>query len=540
MKIFNKIFLGFLFLPLIAWSQPASKIENQTKAILKKLSLKQKIGQMLVVAVPEEKINSTTKKIIKQYLPGGVIFFGYNLSTNPKKTKNYIKQLQKLSLKNSQIPLFISIDQEGGRVKRIGKGTTQFPGNMALGVTNNRKLTYQAAKIVAIQLRKLGVNMNLAPVLDINNNPDNPVINTRSFGSDPQIVAQLGVAYINGLQDGKCLAVGKHFPGHGNTNQDSHQTLPMVSFDLARLNKIELLPFKKAIKEGVSAIMTAHIAYPLIHAKNPKLPATCSKLFLTDILQKKIGFKGLIITDDLEMKAISKDDVGQAALKSVLAGSDLLLLSSFSQNTSKIIATLKEGVKNKKLSLERIDSSVKKIITAKLEYKILSLAKNKIRLSSPNYSFKDLKILAEADKINQKISSEAIYFHGPSKKLALSPKIIVTSNSILQKNLKIDKNLSLARSLKKIKNKKALIFYHLNSTNPKKINTLIHLSQKEKLNLVLISTDNPFPVVKVAKKYKGISLLITFSNTDESFKQLARVLNGEIRPKTKINLDLGF
>lgn len=224
--------------------------------VVEKMTIEQKIGQMLMPAVPGSKIGTASRNIVKDFMPGGIILFGFNLE-NRQQTARFIEELQAASMQHSGIPLYISIDQEGGRVKRIRDGVTQFPGNLAFGVADDKKLMYTAARVTGLQLRLMGVNMNLAPVLDVNNNPLNPVINLRSFGSEPEIVSRMGVSYIKGLQDGRCIAVGKHFPGHGDTDRDSHHTLPVISYDMKRLKKVELAPFRKAIDAGVEGIMTA-------------------------------------------------------------------------------------------------------------------------------------------------------------------------------------------------------------------------------------------------------------------------------------------
>jgi len=227
------------------------------------------------------------KSLIEKYNPADHTF-GFNIS-NKNDTARFINDMQKSPWILQAFP-FHFYRPGGRRVFRILDGITQFPGAMATGAADDKDLTYKAAMALGMQLRLMGVNMNLTPVLDVNNNPNNPVINTRSFGSNPLSVAYLGVAYILGLQRAMCIAVGKHFPGHGDTNDDSHFTLPVISYNLDRLRSIEFLPFIEAIKNGVECIMTAHIAYPSIMQN--KEPATVSKLFLTDILRTEMKFEG--------------------------------------------------------------------------------------------------------------------------------------------------------------------------------------------------------------------------------------------------------
>ena len=202
--------------------------QKNVQNIVKNMSIEEKIGQLLMIGVPGTAINKSSRELIASYRPGGLILFGYNYRTT-EQLKKLNNSLQNYASGKKSLPMFISIDQEGGRVRRItGQGVTQFPGNMAAGSANDPLLTYRWARILGIQLRRLGVNMNLAPDVDVNNNPDNPVINTRSFGSDPEIVARHGRAYVKGLQKGGVMAVAKHFPGHGDTSADSHKTLPVI------------------------------------------------------------------------------------------------------------------------------------------------------------------------------------------------------------------------------------------------------------------------------------------------------------------------
>ncbi|TFH42525.1 MAG: glycoside hydrolase family 3 protein, partial [Chrysiogenales bacterium] len=185
------------------------RYDGEALLISRMMDLDRKIGQMIMVAIPGSEMSRDTERILERYKPGGVILFGYNLSSF-ESNRRFIASMQESSMRHSGVPLFVSIDQEGGRVVRIVSGITQFPGTMAAGVAGNARLAYHWGRALGLQLRDTGVNMNLAPVLDVNNNPRNPVINTRSFGPDPRLVAKLGAAYIKGLQESRCIAVGKH------------------------------------------------------------------------------------------------------------------------------------------------------------------------------------------------------------------------------------------------------------------------------------------------------------------------------------------
>lgn len=336
------------------------------KEMLSSLSLKEKVGQLFHIGIPKAELNEATIWQINEIKPGGIIYFSRNIQ-NPGQLKNLSLKLQQLS----SIPLFISTDQEGGAVMRLVDGVTVFPGNMALGATRSATLSYQAGRITGEELYLLGINMNLAPVLDVNNNPNNPVIGLRSFGEDPNLVSELGSALVLGLQDAMVIATGKHFPGHGDTNQDSHLNLPVVAHPLARLHEVELMPFKSAIQKGLRAIMTAHVVFPAIEP-DPTTPATLSKKVLTGLLREELGFDGLILTDCMEMKAIS-DTYGtkEGAIRTIIAGADMILISHTPKLQLEAYYGLLNAVETNRITEERLDESVLRILQAKIDYGII-------------------------------------------------------------------------------------------------------------------------------------------------------------------------
>lgn len=543
------------FLIIMTMSVPGAcfKKDKEAAEIVKGMTLEQKIGQMLMVGVPGKSIAEGAEKIIEKYMPGSVIFFGYNLD-GESEIKKFTEDLQKASLRFSGIPLFISIDQEGGRVRRIQDGVTLFPGNMAFGVVNDEDLVYDAARVLGIQLRRLGVNMNLAPVLDVNNNPHNPVINTRAFGSRSDVVSDMGKAYIEGIQSSMCIAVGKHFPGHGDTDKDSHITLPVIPYNMKRLEKIEFPPFEEAIDADVECIMTAHIAYPGIIKDDS--PATISEKFLTEILRKEMDFEGVIITDDLEMDAISEMmTMGEAAVKSVLAGTDIVLISTHGGNIEKVFTSLKNAVKEGRVSAERIDKSVRRLVELKLRYKIMKYEENKISAGKIEYNERDLDFLKKAGDINKRASREALYFYrggGPGLVLVNDDKyrkFMVTDNdSLIDEVNGIERcsvfksNNSFLEFLKSFNDKKnggskSILFYHVIGIDAKQVNRIVKAAGEKGIKIILLCTGDPFPLGKL----KVIPpALISFSSTDESVRQMAACLRGEFTPVTEINVDLGF
>lgn len=325
------------------------------------MTLEEKIGQLLICGFDGLKPSDEIKGLIKDYHIGGVILFSRNIK-DPVQTAKLCSSLQKIS----KTPLFICIDQEGGKVSRLPKPFTQFAGNAAIGKSNSVKLAYSFGEITAKELKAVGINMDFAPVLDVNTNPDNPVINERAFSDNPNSVSRFGLAVIAGLQDNGAIACCKHFPGHGDTSLDSHYQLPVVEHGIERLKEIELLPFKHAAENDVAAIMTAHVLYKGL---DEKYPATLSKKIIHNLLRKEIGFNGLVITDDLEMKAISDNySVGEAAIGALSAGADIILVCKEHRKQKDAFEAILKSVKDNIISEKRIDESIERITAVKKRY----------------------------------------------------------------------------------------------------------------------------------------------------------------------------
>ncbi|HLR92520.1 MAG TPA: glycoside hydrolase family 3 protein, partial [Atopostipes sp.] len=228
------------------------------------LNIKQKIGQLFVVGFPGKELTVELKQMIHEYHIGGVILFAHNIGS-PDEVLNLTTSLQKEAKQAGyKYPMLIAIDEENGTVKRLGEGAGEYPGAMALSATNHSEYAYEVGKATGDDLYQLGINWNFAPVLDVNNNPSNPVIGVRSFGETPEMVSEFGIEFMRGLQNAGVATAVKHFPGHGDTNTDSHYALPKINHDIERLHKVELVPFKKAIEKGADSIMTAHIVFPAL------------------------------------------------------------------------------------------------------------------------------------------------------------------------------------------------------------------------------------------------------------------------------------
>lgn len=367
---------------------------------LSKLTLEEKIGQLFICGfhslTPDEQI----KTLIEEYHLGGVVYFRRNVDS-ASQLADLSHNLQVLNKPLSEIPLFIAIDQEGGMVSRIDhEGVSRIPGNMSLGAADDLELTAAAAALGAEELNKLGINLNFAPVVDVNNNPVNPVIGVRSFGENPELVAAHGAAAIKGYQDKGVSATAKHFPGHGDTAVDTHLGLAVVPHDKSRLEQVELLPFRKAIEIDVDMIMTAHVIFPAFESE--EIPATLSHGVLTKLLREEMGYEGLIVTDCLEMHAISKSiGIPEGAVKALEAGADLILVSHTQKDQVAAFKAVLAAVESGRLTEERIDASLKRILALK-EKRIAQVSDQAPEITVP------LTPAEESERILRQIAEKSI------------------------------------------------------------------------------------------------------------------------------------
>lgn len=345
--------------------KPADDVEK----LLSDMTLEEKIGQMFFITSRFDKdgkrqlnMDEELEKILTSYKPGGFIFFEQNLD-NISQTVSFIEDIQK----TADIPMFIAIDEEGGIVSRLDDAealhSTLMPEAYTIGMTGNEKYAYEVSKAIAEEVKSLGFNVNFAPVADVFSNPKNTVIGKRAFSSDAKIASKMVAEAIKGAYDAGVIPCIKHFPGHGDTLQDSHTGIAVVENDLQRLREVEFLPFRAGIDAGVDFVMTAHVLTPKI--TDDGLPATLSGTMLNDILRNELGFEGIIITDGLEMNAISavypEDEVVVMAIE---AGVDMLLLPvDFPDAFDAVLSAVKDG----RISEDRIDQSVRRILNVKLK-----------------------------------------------------------------------------------------------------------------------------------------------------------------------------
>lgn len=349
------------------------------------MSLDEKIGQLVVSGFYGTSLDENILKLIKEDKISGVILFNRNVKDS--NTLLSLNNSLKESNKNNKLPLFISVDEEGGLVTRMPKDIKRLPTNKYIGSLNNKDLSYKVGEILGEQLSYFGFNMNFAPVLDINSNPNNPVIGDRSFGNNKDIVSNLGTSTMKGIQSKNIISVVKHFPGHGDTSVDSHINLPVVNYDINRLKSFEFVPFKTAIQNGADAVMVGHILLPKIDSK---YPSSMSYEIVTNILRKYLGFNGLVVSDDMTMGAITENySIEEASIKAINAGVDLLLVCQKYENTENVLKALKEAALNGTISKERLDNALYNIISIKEKY-----------ISNKEYD-NDITI----DGINQKITN---------------------------------------------------------------------------------------------------------------------------------------
>ncbi|KIO78144.1 glycoside hydrolase family 3 [Pedobacter lusitanus] len=361
----KRFFLILALLFIVAFSVQAQKksyiqslddSNHWVDSVLHKLKKRHKIAQLFFVRAHTNKgqaFEDSVGHVIRKERIGGLVFF----QGGPGRQAILTNKYQALA----RTPLLIASDGEWGLGMRLDS-TISYPYQMALGAIQDKELIYKMGLEVARDYKRIGMQMNLAPDVDINNNAKNPIINYRSFGENKYNVALKAAAYMKGMQDGGLLVTLKHFPGHGDTDVDSHYDLPQLNFTKARLDSLEIYPFRELIREGAAGVMIAHMNIPSLD-NTPKLPSTLSKPIVTGLLKGELGFRGLVVTDAMEMKGVVKNfKDGEADLMAVIAGNDILEIS---ENSKRAIKLVRDAVRDGRISMDRIDESVRKILIAK-------------------------------------------------------------------------------------------------------------------------------------------------------------------------------
>ncbi|SEL76263.1 glycoside hydrolase family 3 protein [Parapedobacter koreensis] len=367
-------------------------------SVFSTLSDRDKVAQLFMVRahsdLGQQYIDSVAGVIQREQLGGIVLFQG-----GPVRHAQVINRYQRLS----KVPLLVAFDGEWGLGMRLADSTISFPYQMALGAVQNEALIYQMGLEVARDFRRLGLNINFAPVVDINNNPRNPVINFRSFGEDKQNVTRKGLAYMRGMMDGGLVTTLKHFPGHGDTDVDSHYDLPRLNFTAGRLDSLEMYPFRELIKAGASGVMIAHMNIPSLD-KTPNLPSSLSQHIVTNVLKKRLGFQGLTFTDAMDMNGVVKHfQNGEADVRAIIAGNDVLELS---KNSDRAIKLVLQAIKQGRLAQQDIDVRVKKILATKYW-----LGLDKYRAVNLSNLYRDIN-RAQTEALSQRLADASVTLLG--------------------------------------------------------------------------------------------------------------------------------
>ena len=329
------------------------------------MTLDEKIGQMIITGFNGSEYNDDMDRLINEYKVGGVILFARNIEDS----NQMIDLTRALQENNNNLPLFISIDEEGGRVSRLPDDVEKFPSAFTIGLINDQQTAYENGKEIGYTLKRLGINLDYAPVLDIYSNENNTVIGDRAFSKEESIVSTMGIATMEGIEDADIIPVVKHFPGHGDTEVDSHYGLPIVYKTLEELRNFEFIPFVKAIESGCDVIMVSHIILNEVDSSNP---ASLSKIVISDLLRKDLEFDKVVITDDMSMGAITSImSIEEACIKSIEAGCDILLLGNAYEEIEQVINSIKLKLYNGEISEEHINKSVNRILELKEKYNVM-------------------------------------------------------------------------------------------------------------------------------------------------------------------------
>jgi beta-N-acetylhexosaminidase len=536
-----------------AFAQKEGYVESLTHqnhwvdSVFKKLSRKHKIAQLFFVRAHTNKgqaYEDSVAKVIKDEWVGGLVFF----QGGPVRQATLINRYQKVA----KVPLLIAMDGEWGLGMRLDS-TISYPYQMTLGAIQDNSLIYKMGQQVAYDFKRLGMQMNLGPDMDINNNPDNPVINYRSFGDNKYNVAKKGIAYMKGMQDAGLLTTAKHFPGHGDTNVDSHLDLPVLPFSRQRLDSLEEYPFREAINAGISGVMIAHMDIPALDSTK-KLPSTLSRPIVTGVLKDSLGFKGLVVSDAMEMKAVTNNfPAGDADVKAFLAGNDIIELSEDSKRAVKLI---RKAIRKHKISKEEFNSRVKKVLAARYWCGL-----NHYQDTNTDNLVPDLN-RPEAKALVQQLTDAAVtVLRGDSYALQQSPilktaiiNIGTDKSTIFQQELSrwhanntlfnVGKNTSVTELnalLNELKNYDQ-VYAGVYDTRSRPASKLDYSSDVKLFiaelaahkNTVIGVFANAYTIAGLPGIEKSQGLLVCYQMSDELQRSAVKVITGQIKPKGKL------
>ncbi len=524
-----------------------NKQNHWVDSVYKKLSRKQRVAQLFFVRAHTNRgqaFEDSVGNVIKDQQVGGLVFF----QGGPGRQLNLINKYQKLA----KVPLLIAMDGEWGLGMRLDS-TISYPYQMTLGAIQDNSLIYKMGQFVAYDFKRLGMQINLAPDMDVNNNPDNPVINYRSFGDNKYNVAAKGIAYMKGMQDAGLLTSAKHFPGHGDTNVDSHLDLPLLPFTRQRLDTLEEYPFRQAIKAGISGVMIAHMDIPALDtAKN--VPSTLSRPIVTGVLKDSLGFKGLVVSDAMEMKGVLKYfPDGEADLRAFLAGNDIIELS---ENSERAIKMIKKAVRKNEISKKEFETRVKKVLAAKYWAGL-----NRYHDASPQNLARDLNRESTKALVQQLTDAAVTLVKGDETTVQLNPiaktaiiSIGVTQPTLFQQELSkwylnsdtftvgkgtpADDLLALLDKLRQYDQ----VFVSINDTRTRPASKLDY-SNGVKFFIAEVAAHpssvvcvfaNPYTIAGLPGIEKSGALIAGYQMSDEMQRSAVKVITRVINPKGKL------
>ncbi|MDB5121205.1 MAG: glycoside hydrolase family 3 domain protein [Sphingobacteriales bacterium] len=545
--------LALILFPLLNFAQSKTSfiesIESKNgwvDSVYKNLSRKERIAQLFMVRAHTDKgkryEDSVAKVISSQHL-GGVVFFQGGPGRQAALTNQYQSQ--------SKVPLLVATDAEWGLGMRLDSAIS-YPYQMTLGAIQDNNLIYQMGKQVALDFKRLGLHVNFAPDADINNNPNNPVIGYRSFGDNKyNVTAKVG-AYMKGLQDEGILVSLKHFPGHGDTDVDSHYDLPQLKFSRERLDSLELYPFRELVKQGASGVMIAHMSIPILD-NTPHLPATLSKKIVTDILKKEMNFKGLVFSDAMEMKGVVKYfPNGEADVMAFIAGNDILELS---ENSERGINLIRKAIKEKRIRRKQLKVTVKKILTAKYWAGL-----NNYQPVNVDGVYQDIH-RSESIELNQKLADAAVTILKSdsliknidyTKKTAivsigvddlslvqreLTPRFTDVLNFVVSKKAANSDIQAISNELRKFE--QVILTIHDTRKRPQSVldyttNLKLLIADIAKLNTISVLFANPYTIAGLPGIEISKSLIVNYQQNDDLQRASVKVITGQIKANGKL------
>lgn len=545
--VFSLLISGTAFAQRQGFIETITSQNKWVDSVYKKMSRRERIGQLFYVRAHTNKghaYEDSVGKVIQDEHIGGLVFF----QGGPVRHANLINNYQKLS----KVPLLVAMDGEWGLGMRLDSSVS-YPYQMTLGAIPDNNLIYKMGQMVAYDFKRLGLHINFAPDMDINNNPNNPVINYRSFGDNKYNVAQKGISYAKGMQDAGIIVFAKHFPGHGDTNVDSHFDLPQLPFSRSRLDSLEEYPFKQAIAAGISGVMIAHLNIPALDSTK-NLPSTLSRPIVTGLLKDSLSFKGIVASDAMEMKGVTKYfPKGEADLRAFLAGNDLIELSENSQLSAKLIL---KAIRKGKISKEEFEAKIKKLLAAKYWAGL-----DKYKPTSPYGIIGDINRPAAAELIQQLCDAAITVVKGdaatlrqnPLRKTAIisigvdRPTVFETELSkwypnsmiyLVGKNTPIAQIRQVLASLKKFD--QTFVSIHDTRTRPQ---SKLDYSSDVKLliaelaarpNVVTSVFANPYTIAGLPGIEKSAGLLVGYQKDDAMQRSAIKVITGVLKPTGKL------